>query len=113
MTDPAAERFVTDRELHQLIGRNLGWDRFRATVRNAETQGFPKIHSVWGGRYWPAVAAWLDSHYGLVAHDSPSDVEDGPEHFDATPRQSARAQDRPHAPGRHPPAVLVRPQRGA
>jgi hypothetical protein len=76
--DDAAALFVEDRELHRRINPKLGWDRFRAAVRNAELRGFPKIHKIWGGRYMPAVKAYFDSDAGS---ESAPDAEDGPENF--------------------------------
>ncbi len=74
--------FVQDRELHRRINPQLGWDRFRAALRNAELQGFPKVHRTWGGRYVPAVKAWFDKHVGSGASSAVAeDVEDGPEDF--------------------------------
>lgn len=71
--------FVPDDELRRRINPALGKDRFRAAVRNEESRGFPKVHKVWGGRYWPAVKAWFDKHAGSGAGFA--DAEDGPENF--------------------------------
>jgi hypothetical protein len=78
--------FVDDHELRRRINPKVGRDRFRAAVRAAEHRGFPKIHSLWLGRYWPAVKAWLDSDNGLTKNEFCSDAEDGPEDFDARTR---------------------------
>ncbi|HXA68853.1 MAG TPA: hypothetical protein VNW24_00285, partial [Stellaceae bacterium] len=80
--------FVDDRELRQRINPRLGWDRFRATLRlmegrrSAGGRDFPKIQQLWGGRYWPAVVAYLDDDNGVSEHDAGS-IEDGPEDFHA------------------------------
>jgi hypothetical protein len=112
MTKPsraiASALFVTDRELHQWVAPNIGWDRFRAAVKKMEADGFPQPKELMGGRYWPAVKEWLDSHYGFVADGALPVVEDGPETFDATPRHSARPENRPHPERRDAPAVLDR-----
>jgi hypothetical protein len=84
--------FVTDRELHLLINPNLGWDRYRTCIRQAELHGFPPIQKIWGGRYWPKVKAWLDNDNRITDHDTITVAEDGPENFDASPRQNARSQ---------------------
>jgi hypothetical protein len=84
--------FVADRELHLLINPKLGWDRFRACIRQAELHGFPPIQKLWGGRYWPKVKAWLDNDNRINDHDIITVAEDGPENFDASPRQNARSQ---------------------
>jgi len=112
-TDPVDAAFVDDRELHRRINPKIGWDRFRATVREAEDRGFPRIRTLWGGRYWPAVKAWLDNDNGVRNDGYVGDTQDGPEHFDATEGQEARLQDRPHPAGRHAPALLDRRERRA
>lgn len=72
--------FVRDRDLHRRINPKLGWERFRAAVRNAENHGFPRVHRVWGGRYWPAVKAWF--HKETWADNGVgADAQDGPENF--------------------------------
>jgi hypothetical protein len=106
--------FVDDRELRRRINPKIGWDRFRAQVREAELRGFPTIHKGWGGRYWPKVKAWLDHENRVNDHEIASKIEDGQENFDAATRKGARPQRRPLSPGtRPPPAVLVREERGA
>ena len=84
--------FLADRELHLLINPELGWDRFRATIRQAELHGFPPIQKLWGGRYWPKVKAWLDNDNRVNDHDIITVAQDGQENFDAPPRQNARSQ---------------------
>lgn len=110
-----AERalYIDDRELRRRINPKLGWDRFRAAVREAETRGFPRIRALWGGRYWPAVKAWLDDDNGVNLNGFAGDAQDGPEHFDAPAREKTGLQDRPHAAERHAAALLDRPPGGA
>jgi hypothetical protein len=106
----APSLFVQDRELHQLINPRLGWDRFRAAVKVWERDGFPKINSLIGGRYWRAVVAWLDSHYAAQEKSFAEEPEDGPEDFGrgqhATTRESTRLQARPRPEGRNGAAIL-------
>jgi len=78
--------FVDDDELRRRINPNMGRDRFRAAVRAAEQRGFPKIHPLWRGRYWPAVQAWLDSEMGAGKNGFGLSAEDGPENFNAPAR---------------------------
>jgi hypothetical protein len=80
--------FVTDDELHQRIAPHLGRDRFRAALKECESGDplFPRIHSLWRGRYWPAVRAWLDRNQGVSSNDFAGSVQDGPENFDAPTR---------------------------
>ena len=58
----------------------------RAAVQAAELRGFPKIHPLWRGRYWPAVQEWLDLDNGAEKNGFGSNAEDGPEHFNAPAR---------------------------
>jgi hypothetical protein len=95
----ASALFVHERELHRRICPALGWDSFRAALKVWELEGFPKVISLTRGRYWPAVKAWLESHYGLRENVRFEEVEDGPENFGghehAASRKGARAQARP------------------
>ncbi len=78
--------FVDDEQLRQRINPKMGRDRLHAAVRAAEQRGFPKIHPVWKGRYWPAVRAWLDTENGAGKNGFGLNAEDGPEDFDAPAR---------------------------
>ena len=78
--------FVDEEDLRRRINPKMGRDRFRAAVRAAERRGFPKIHPLWSGRYWPAVLAWLDSDNGVGKNAFGCNAEDGPEHFSAPAR---------------------------
>jgi hypothetical protein len=98
--------FVTDGELHERIAPHLGRDRFRAALKQCERADplFPRIHSLWRGRYWPAVRAWLDRAQEVGSNDFAGSVQDGPENFNAPSRQSPRPKARPK-----PAALLDRP----
>jgi hypothetical protein len=105
--------FVRDRELRRRICPDLGMDRFKAVLKTWERDGFPKTNALTGGRYWPAVRAWLDSRYGAHEKLFGEDAHDGPENFgnsgrdeDGTTRQGARPQARPHPQGRNTPTLL-------
>jgi hypothetical protein len=79
--------FVTEEGLHQRIAPHLGRDRFRAALKDCERDLlFPRIHTLWRGRYWPAVRAWLDRNQGVSSNDFAGSVQDGPENFDAPTR---------------------------
>jgi hypothetical protein len=78
--------FVDDDELRRRINPKMGRVRFRAAVRAAEQRGFPKIHPLWSGRYWPAVQEWLDADLGARKNGFGSNAEDGPEDFNAPAR---------------------------
>jgi hypothetical protein len=89
--------FMTDRELHRMIAPHLGWERFKARIKDDERRGFPQFRKSWGGRYWPAVLRWLNDDNGITDHGTAGDAQDGPESFDAAPRQKTRVQARPSA----------------
>ena len=97
--EPALPLYVTDRELHALINPRLGWERFRAVIREVELRGFPPVQKLWGGRYWPKVKAWLDNDNRINDHDTIAVAQDGPENFDAAQRKHARPQTKPIRPG--------------
>jgi hypothetical protein len=89
--------FITDDKLHQRIAPHLGRARFRAALKECERADplFPRIHSLWRGRYWPAVRAWLDRTQEVGSNDLAGSIQDGAENFDAHTRQSPRAKARP------------------
>ena len=100
--------YIDDDELRRRINPKIGRDRFRATVKTAELRGFPRIHPIWGGRYWPKVRAWLDKDNEVAKHEVIAGAQDGPENFDAPPRTRTRPQARPPQP-----ALLDGPSGGA
>jgi hypothetical protein len=105
--------YVDDAELHRRLNPKLGRDRFRAAIKALEAEGFPTIHKLMGGRYWPAVVAFFDHHHGLRDDVPVTLAQDGPEHFDAPAKQRTGPQERPNPQERNDPLVLDRPQRGA
>lgn len=111
--DQVASLYVSEDELHRRVSPKMGRDRFRAVVREAEGRGFPRIRALWGGRYWPAVKAWLDNDNGVRNDGYLGDTEDGEERFDAPTRPTTGLQDRPHPQGRHQAAILDRRERRA
>lgn len=91
--------YCNDEELRRRINPRIGMDRFKAALLVAERDpSFPRVKALWGGRYWPAVLAWFDKENGVNGNDVTPAVEDGPETFNATPRQKARVQARPASP---------------
>jgi hypothetical protein len=98
-TTHEAALFVKDDELHQRIAPHLGRDRFRAALKECERADplFPKIHSLWRGRYWPAVRAWLDHDQGVGSNVYLGATQDGPEDFNAPTRKSPRPKTRPES----------------
>ena len=59
--------FASDEDIGEAV---LGYARrtdFKGLATLHERQGMPKLDPVWGGRYVPAVKAYLDSDYGLSA----------------------------------------------
>jgi hypothetical protein len=54
-------------------GKGSEW---RQSADLLEARGLPKIDALMGGRYKPAVKAFFDNEYGLIA-SAPSPVPDG------------------------------------
>lgn len=102
--DIAGGLFVDDRELRRRLNPKLGWDRFRAAIRAAEAtpspngRDFPRASALWGGRYWPAVVAYLDDVNKVHTDELAVSADDGPEDFDAATRNAPRLQARPPWP---------------
>jgi hypothetical protein len=100
--------FDTDERIGEAV---LGWERrdeFHGLATLHERDGMPKISDVWGGRYVPAVKAFLDSQYGLTPAVplAPNGVEGSFHGQRRTPEKPgskmAAPQNRPSGP------VLVR-----
>jgi hypothetical protein len=80
--------FVDDEELRQRLNPKIGKDRFRSTLRSLERSfDFPKASALFGGRYWPAVRAWLDNNQGVRKNGPGTIAQDGPENFDGPAQQ--------------------------
>lgn len=98
LEDIATALFVDDRELRRRINPNLGWDRFRAALRECEKRTspgglvFPRLSALWGGRYYPGVVAYLDDEAKGRDHGETEAVEDHPETIHAPPRRKTRPQ---------------------
>lgn len=59
--------FASDKELADaLLGKNCV-QAFGALVKRMEPEGFPQIDPDMGGRYTPAVKAFFDHRYRLLA----------------------------------------------
>jgi hypothetical protein len=57
--------YATDEQIGEAV---LGWERrweFAPMAQLHEREGMPKISPAWGGRYVPAVKAFLDTQNGL------------------------------------------------
>src|SRR5262245_13726809 len=83
--------FVNDHELHRRLAPHMGWESFRATIRQCEKKGFPKVITLWRARYWPAVKVWLDLENGIGSNERAAEAQDGGEDFDALTRQHSRS----------------------
>ncbi|MCX7298083.1 MAG: hypothetical protein NTU64_14715 [Hyphomicrobiales bacterium] len=72
--------FASDREIGAAL---LGFERaceWKALAPLYERKGFPKIDSIMGGRYVPAIKAFFDNQYGLGSIiPTTSDGTDRPE----------------------------------
>lgn len=62
------------------------WDGIAAVL---ERRGFPQIDPLFGGRYWPAVRAFLDRRHGLT-DATPAASPDGEENWNA-PKSGSRS----------------------
>jgi len=101
--------FASDDAIGEAV---LGHDRrleFHGSATLHERDGMPKISPVWGGRYVPAVKAFLDSLYGLstavplAANGVEGSFHERPKRPGEKPRpEVAKPKDRPAGP------VLVR-----
>lgn len=81
--------FPSDEEIaHRLFGNDeTRIKQFLASLPIEEARhGFPKKSVAYGGRYWPAVKAYLDRRMGL-RQDLPVAAEDGQENWNETPRK--------------------------
>jgi hypothetical protein len=92
--DESASLYISDAELHRRLCAKLGRDRFRAAIKEAESRGFPRIHTVWGGRNWQEVLAWVANDEKDKTDGVAATAQDGPEDFDAAPGKKARLQNR-------------------
>jgi hypothetical protein len=78
---PSTPLFVTDDELRNRLCPRIGKRRFRVALRTLELRKFPKLQPAFGGRYWPAVRAWLDAENGIGENPSEAGGDDGEEHW--------------------------------
>lgn len=83
--------FVNDRELHRRLAPHMGWESFRAAIRQCEKKGFPEESALWRARYWPAVKLWLDQENGIGSNQLAMEAQDGPENFDGTTQRHSRS----------------------
>src|SRR5215204_5265490 len=70
--------FPSDEEIARVL---FGSDKARAklfeqTLGDEERRGLPRKHSAYGARYWPAVKAYYDYEWGLVAEPPFSSAAD-------------------------------------
>jgi len=52
--------------------RAKSWDGIAAVL---ERRGFPQVDPLFGGRYWPAVKAFLDRRHGVGAAPVPREPD--------------------------------------
>ena len=67
-SEDAIGLFISDIEMYRRLGVNprIG----RVAVRALERSGFPPKLPLWGNRrYWPAIRAFLDRHYGAIPYN--------------------------------------------
>lgn len=76
--------FPDEAEVAQLIigpTRSPRWDGIAIIL---ERDGLPKVDPLFGGRYWPAVLAYLDRRFGVTGSTQGGIVPsrpDGPEYW--------------------------------
>jgi len=70
--------FAEDKDLGEAFLGKKRASEWKALASVCERHGLPKIDPYWGGRYVPAIKAFLDNQYGLGnAHPSaPDGLED-------------------------------------
>jgi hypothetical protein len=75
----------------ELLGAGRAGE-FKAIASLEESRGFPKIDPMWGGRYVPAVKAYLDRAYGIAALAAPPTplTPNGVENLELWNRRSKR-----------------------
>jgi hypothetical protein len=60
--------FISDTEMYRRLG--VGPRTGRIAISALERSGFPPKLPLWGNRrYWPAVRAFLDRHYGAAPYN--------------------------------------------
>ena len=72
--------YVKEAEVARLVlgpGRASEWKGIAVVL---ERTGFPQVDPLMGGRYWPAVLAWLDRRHGVGLPTGPH-APDGPENW--------------------------------
>lgn len=99
--DESATEFISEAEVHRLVAAKVGRDRWRAVLKLAEAEGFPRIDALFGGRSRSKIKRWLDSYNEVANHEGVQDgqrAQDGQENFDAAPKRQARVQARAARP---------------
>ncbi|HZH50297.1 MAG TPA: hypothetical protein VEZ16_00295 [Microvirga sp.] len=79
-SDQPMPLYPTEDQIAQAVlppGNVKSWDGIAAVL---EKRGFPKVDPLFGGRYWPAVKAFLDRRHGL-ADATPAKEPDGEENW--------------------------------
>ncbi|QGY01518.1 hypothetical protein MMSR116_06070 [Methylobacterium mesophilicum SR1.6/6] len=70
-------------------GRAKCWPSLAVVL---ERSGFPKVDVMMGGRYWPAVKAFLDRRHHVGEHAPARPIRRGEEGLDARGQRSVRAR---------------------
>lgn len=66
-------------------------NEWKCLAPSLERQGMPRVDPVFGGRYWPAVRAWLDRRAGIGSGTVPA-APDGEENWEAFRNGPKRAR---------------------
>ncbi|BBF92680.1 hypothetical protein BLTE_13650 [Blastochloris tepida] len=57
--------YISDKEAGLLLLGRKRASEWPAIATVLERSGLPKVDPLMGGRYWPAVKAWLDRRHGV------------------------------------------------
>jgi hypothetical protein len=96
MSDEAGGLFISDTEMYRRLG--VSPRTGRVAVLALERSGFPPKLPLWGNRrYWPAIRAFLDRHYGAIPYNQfrHQSSSSGPRPLGNTQAERARLLGRP------------------
>jgi hypothetical protein len=97
-SDPRREGlFITDAELIRRLGvpERIARDALKALdAAGGRRSGFPQKLKLWGNRrYWPAVKAYFDAHYGVAPRVfAPRNKGPSPEEITASVRRERESR---------------------
>ena len=93
-TDEPMPLYPTEEQIARAVlppDKTKAWDGIASVL---ERRGFPQIDPLFGGRYWPAVKAFLDRRHGLN-NTTPAAAPDGEENWDDAKPSTKSTRPRP------------------